>query len=44
MLVGQLLEHILRPMAEYFSVQGFIANRLEFRKVKKVCCLESHGM
>ncbi|HKI12270.1 MAG TPA: SDR family oxidoreductase [Candidatus Acidoferrum sp.] len=30
-LVGQLLEHILRPMAEYFSVQGFIANRLEFR-------------
>jgi len=31
-LVGQLLEHILRPMAEYFSVQGFIANRLEFRE------------
>ena len=30
-LVGQLLEHILRPMAEYFNAQGFIANRLEFR-------------
>ncbi len=30
-LVGQLLEHILRPMAEYFCVEGFIANRLEFR-------------
>jgi alcohol-forming fatty acyl-CoA reductase len=30
-LVAQLLEHVLRPMAEYFSVQGFIANRLEFR-------------
>ena len=30
-LVGQMLEHILRPMAEYFTVHGFIANRLEFR-------------
>jgi long-chain acyl-CoA synthetase len=30
-LVGQMLEHILRPMAEFFAVQGFIANRLEFR-------------
>jgi alcohol-forming fatty acyl-CoA reductase len=30
-LVSQLLEHILRPMAEYFSADGFIANRLEFR-------------
>jgi thioester reductase-like protein len=30
-LVGQLLEHILRPMAEYFAVDGFIANRMEFR-------------
>ncbi len=30
-LVGQLLEHVLRPMAEYFNVQGFIGNRLEFR-------------
>ena len=30
-LVGQLLEHILRPMADFFSADGFIANRLEFR-------------
>ena len=30
-LVGQLLEHIMRPLAEYFAVEGFIANRLEFR-------------
>jgi len=30
-LVGQMLEHILRPMAEYFAAEGFIANRLEFR-------------
>ena len=30
-LVGQLLEHILRPMAEYFAAEGFLANRLEFR-------------
>jgi len=30
-LVGQMLEHILRPMAEYFAVEGFLANRLEFR-------------
>ncbi len=30
-LVGQLLEQIMRPLAEYFSVEGFIANRLEFR-------------
>ena len=30
-LVGQMLEHVLRPMAEYFAVGGFIANRLEFR-------------
>ncbi len=30
-LVGQLLEQILRPMAAYFAVEGFIANRLEFR-------------
>jgi len=30
-LVGQMLEHILRPMAQYFAVEGFIANRLEFR-------------
>jgi alcohol-forming fatty acyl-CoA reductase len=30
-LVGQMLEHLLRPMAEYFAVAGFVANRLEFR-------------
>jgi thioester reductase-like protein len=30
-LVGQMLEQVLRPMAEYFSATGFIANRLEFR-------------
>jgi thioester reductase-like protein len=30
-LVGQMLEHILRPMAEYFAAEGFISNRLEFR-------------
>jgi alcohol-forming fatty acyl-CoA reductase len=30
-LVGQFLEHILRPMAEFFAVEGFIANRMEFR-------------
>jgi len=30
-LVGQMLEHILRPLAQYFSAEGFIANRLEFR-------------
>lgn len=30
-LVGQLLEQIMRPLAEYFAVEGFIANRLEFR-------------
>ncbi len=30
-LVGQMLEHILRPLAEFFAVDGFLANRLEFR-------------
>ena len=30
-LVSQLLEHIVRPLAEYFATEGFIANRLEFR-------------
>jgi thioester reductase-like protein len=30
-LVGQMLEHILRPMAEFFAADGFLANRLEFR-------------
>jgi long-chain acyl-CoA synthetase len=31
-LVGQMLEQILRPMAEYFAAEGFLANRLEFRE------------
>jgi len=30
-LVSQLLEHFVRPLAEYFGAEGFIANRLEFR-------------
>jgi thioester reductase-like protein len=30
-LVSQMLEHILRPMAEFFAVDGCLANRLEFR-------------
>jgi alcohol-forming fatty acyl-CoA reductase len=30
-LVGPMLEHILRPMAEHFAAEGFVANRLEFR-------------
>ena len=30
-LVGQMLEHILRPMAEFFAADGILANRLEFR-------------
>ena len=30
-LVSQLLEHIVRPISEYFGAEGFIANRLEFR-------------
>jgi long-chain acyl-CoA synthetase len=30
-LVGQLLDHILRPMSEYFAAAGLIANRIEFR-------------
>jgi len=30
-LVGQMLEHILRPMAEFFATEDFLANRLEFR-------------
>ena len=33
-LVGQLLEHILRPLAQYFGVSSFISNRLEFRDGK----------
>jgi thioester reductase-like protein len=30
-LVGQLLESVLRPLAAHFGVRHFIANRLEFR-------------
>ena len=30
-LVSQLLDHIVRPLAEYFAAEGFVANRLEFR-------------
>src|SRR5215813_12939586 len=30
-LVGQLLDHILRPLASHFGIEAFIANRLEFR-------------
>ena len=30
-LVGQLLESILRPLAHHFGVESFISNRLEFR-------------
>ena len=30
-LVGQLLEHIQRPLANHFGIDSFISNRLEFR-------------
>lgn len=30
-LVGQSLDHVLRPMARYLGVDRFVANRLEFR-------------
>ena len=30
-LVSQLLEHILRPLAQHFGADAFLANRLEFR-------------
>ena len=30
-LVGQLLENILRPLAHHLGVQSFLANRLEYR-------------
>ena len=33
-LVGQLLENILRPLAHHLGVQWFIANRLEYRDGK----------
>ena len=31
-LVGQMLEQILKPMVDYFAAEGCIANRLEFRE------------
>ena len=30
-LVGQLLEHILRPLANHFGIEAFVCNQLEFR-------------
>jgi thioester reductase-like protein len=33
-LIGQLLENILRPLAHHFGVESFIANRLEYRDGK----------
>lgn len=30
-LVGQLLDHILRPLASHFGIESFISNRMEFR-------------
>ena len=30
-LVGQLLNHIMRPLANHFGIESFISNRLEFR-------------
>ncbi|HXX14845.1 MAG TPA: SDR family oxidoreductase [Candidatus Eremiobacteraceae bacterium] len=30
-LISQMLDHILRPMAEFFSAEAILANRLEFR-------------
>jgi long-chain acyl-CoA synthetase len=33
-LIGQLLENILRPLAHHLGVESFIANRLEYREGK----------
>src|ERR1700731_2496637 len=30
-LVGQLLDHIVRPLANHFGIESFISNRMEFR-------------
>jgi Male sterility protein/haloacid dehalogenase-like hydrolase len=30
-LVSQLLDHVLRPLANHFGISSFISNRLEFR-------------
>jgi thioester reductase-like protein len=38
-LVGQLLDHIMRPLAAHFGVESFIANRLEFRDGHATGCL-----
>ena len=40
-LVSQLLDHIVRPLAEYFAAEGFIANRLEFRNGEATAGLAS---
>jgi thioester reductase-like protein len=33
-LVGQLLDHILRPLAQHLGVGSFISNRMEFRNAE----------
>ena len=30
-LVSQLLDHVLRPLAKHFGISSFVSNRLEFR-------------
>jgi len=30
-LVSQLLDHVLRPLANHFGISSFVSNRLEFR-------------
>src|SRR5215467_11216858 len=41
-LVGQLLENILRPLAHHLGVQSFLANRLEYRDGKATGRLLDH--
>ena len=31
-LVSQLLDHVLRPLANHFGISSFVSNRLEFRE------------
>src|SRR6202790_2362074 len=31
-LVSQLLDHVLRPLANHFGIESFVSNRLEFRE------------
>src|SRR6202047_2146584 len=38
-LVGQLLNHIMRPLANHFGIESFISNRLEFRDGYSTCRL-----